>query len=325
MAFHQNYLYLTDQLPPSLIQESWRRLTTKKRNPLTEIEAGNINLVIENFLKHEVERYNQKKERQRQYTKIRDDSNGIDHFIPLESAKLTHQSTASSIEQDRQSPISSEISCVENTELHSSHTLQTHTKYLKKLRQDLISKINKENVLYLKNEREKLTNENVKYLETERKRLQFEYDCHFKEFSDASYKLKQKFEDRYKSKVSAMETQFYSTTNEYDKKIIDLTSSINRYKEDMQSLKKTNKATLEKINKLENKCRQLEDVVSAKDQKIISLNDKIISYYPRGWSDGSIEPEIYYSTYDQDLWSKWRSDTKYDPEIRKKYTFRKHL
>jgi len=254
MAFHQNYSYLTDQLPPSLIQESWRRLTTKKRNPLTEIEAGNINLVIENFLKHEVERYNQKKERQRQYTKIRDDSNGIDHFIPLESTELTCQSTASSIEQDRQSPISSEISCVENTELHSSHTLQTHTKYLKKLRQDLISKINKENVLYLKNEREKLTNENVKYLETERKRLQFEYDCHFKEFSEASYKLKQKFEDRYKSKVSAMETQFYSTTNEYDKKIIDLTSSINRYKEDMQSLKKTNKVTLEKINKLENKC-----------------------------------------------------------------------
>ncbi|RHZ52872.1 hypothetical protein Glove_456g43 [Diversispora epigaea] len=118
--------------------KSWRRLTIKKRDPLTEIEAGNINLVIENFLKHEVERYNQKKERQHQYTKIRDNTNGIDHFIPLESAKLTHQSTASFIEQDRQSPISSEISCVENTELHSSHTLQTHTKYLKKLRQDLI-------------------------------------------------------------------------------------------------------------------------------------------------------------------------------------------
>ena len=69
----------------------------------------------------------------------------------------------------------------------------------------------------------------------------------------------------------------------------------------------------------------MEDVVSTKDQKIISLNDKIISYYPRGWSDGSIEPEIYYSTYDQDLWSKWRSDAKYDPEIRKKYTFRKRI
>ena len=39
---------------------------------------------------------------------------------------------------------------------------------------------------------------------------------------------------------------------------------------------------------------------------------------------GSIEPEYFYSTYDQELWTKWRNEAKYDPEIRKKFTFRKH-
>jgi len=47
-----------------LIAENiWERLTTRKRNPLTELDASNINPIIENFLQHEIDVYNRKKKR----------------------------------------------------------------------------------------------------------------------------------------------------------------------------------------------------------------------------------------------------------------------
>ena len=50
---------------------------------------------------------------------------------------------------------------------------------------------------------------------------------------------------------------------------------------------------------LEDKCRQLEDVISAKDKKIIAFNDRILSYTSH--SDVIIESEIYSSNYKKDL------------------------
>ncbi|CAG8543626.1 3865_t:CDS:2 [Ambispora leptoticha] len=64
---------------------SWKRLTARKRNPLTEDEASNINPIIESFLKHEIERYQQKKQRQRR------DPNSITKFLAsLSSDKEYH-------------------------------------------------------------------------------------------------------------------------------------------------------------------------------------------------------------------------------------------
>lgn len=82
MAFHQEYSNLLNQLPPSLIQESWRRLTTRKRKPLSENEASNINPIIEVFLRHEVVRYQRKKLRQRR-----------NHTLQLENQNITKNST----------------------------------------------------------------------------------------------------------------------------------------------------------------------------------------------------------------------------------------
>ncbi|RHZ69537.1 hypothetical protein Glove_283g77 [Diversispora epigaea] len=65
MRFNQAYTNLIKQLPPSLLEESWRRLITRKRNPLTELEACGIDPDIEDFLQHEIIVYNRKKERQR--------------------------------------------------------------------------------------------------------------------------------------------------------------------------------------------------------------------------------------------------------------------
>ena len=68
MKFNQAYTDPIQQLPPSLVEEAWRRLTTRKRNPLTELEACGINPDIENFLQHEIIVYTRKKQRQRRST-----------------------------------------------------------------------------------------------------------------------------------------------------------------------------------------------------------------------------------------------------------------
>ena len=53
MAFNQVY----SDLLVKLINEAWIRLTSRKRNPLSEKEASEINPIVESFLKHEAIRY----------------------------------------------------------------------------------------------------------------------------------------------------------------------------------------------------------------------------------------------------------------------------
>jgi hypothetical protein len=65
MSFHKNYSNLTKQLPASLIQRSWDRLTTRKKNSLSIDEVQSINPIVEDFLKHEIKVYNQTKQRYR--------------------------------------------------------------------------------------------------------------------------------------------------------------------------------------------------------------------------------------------------------------------
>ncbi|CAG8670961.1 4367_t:CDS:2, partial [Scutellospora calospora] len=60
-SFHKDYTYLLNQLPQSLINDAWKRLITRKRIKLTNIEASYINSEIESFLKREIERYNRQK------------------------------------------------------------------------------------------------------------------------------------------------------------------------------------------------------------------------------------------------------------------------
>ena len=57
MSFHIEYSDLIKQLPPSLVQQAWKRITSRKKIPISEDEAGNINPIIESFLRHEVEAY----------------------------------------------------------------------------------------------------------------------------------------------------------------------------------------------------------------------------------------------------------------------------
>ena len=83
-------------------------------------------------------------------------------------------------------------------------------------------------------------------------------------------------------------------------------------------MKKAIASAEKSIDMLENKCRQLEDVISIKDKKIIALVDQILSYTK--YSDITIEPKTYSSNSERKLWAKRHNESEYDLEVQKKYT-----
>ena len=66
MKFNKAYSGLIRQLPPSLVQEAWNRIVSRKRNPMTKDEASAVNPLVESFLRHEVDRYRKRLKYQRQ-------------------------------------------------------------------------------------------------------------------------------------------------------------------------------------------------------------------------------------------------------------------
>src|SRR3954452_24279882 len=63
--FNEHYKSLLDQLPPSMKKDAWLRLTTRKNNSLSEEQARSIRSDIEELLTREVDRYFNKKNRQK--------------------------------------------------------------------------------------------------------------------------------------------------------------------------------------------------------------------------------------------------------------------
>jgi len=63
--FNDHYKSLLDQLPPSMKKDVWLRLTNRKNNPLSEEQARGIRSDIEELLTREVDRYFNKKNRQK--------------------------------------------------------------------------------------------------------------------------------------------------------------------------------------------------------------------------------------------------------------------
>ncbi|RHZ49062.1 hypothetical protein Glove_534g4 [Diversispora epigaea] len=65
LFFSRSYSDLINKLPPSLVNEAWKRLLSRKKSPMTEEEASTINPIVELFLRHEVNRYQKKLKHQR--------------------------------------------------------------------------------------------------------------------------------------------------------------------------------------------------------------------------------------------------------------------
>ncbi|RHZ81541.1 hypothetical protein Glove_119g20 [Diversispora epigaea] len=65
MKFNKAYSGLINKLPPSLINEAWKRLISRKKSPMNAEEASAVNPLVESFLRHEVNRYQKKLKYQR--------------------------------------------------------------------------------------------------------------------------------------------------------------------------------------------------------------------------------------------------------------------
>ena len=123
-------------------------------------------------------------------------------------------------------------------------------------------------------------------------------------------------QEQYKSHEVAM----IRSLEESGKKVSQLSDSVAFFKSIIPDTKKAIASAEKSIDLLENRCWNLEDIISAKDRKIIALVDQIL--FKMKYSDMIIELEIYSSTHERKLWVKRRSEFEHDLETRKKYTFR---
>jgi len=119
-------------------------------------------------------------------------------------------------------------------------------------------------------------------------------------------------QEQYKSREVAMT----KSLEESGEKVAQLSNSVAYFKSIIPDTKKALASAEKSIDLLENKCRHLEDVISAKDRKIIALVDQILSYTK--YSDVTTEPETYSSNCERDLWAKRYRESEYDLEVQKK-------
>ena len=113
-----------------------------------------------------------------------------------------------------------------------------------------------------------------------------------------TYLFKHQLEDQHKSHSDNLEKQYKSRISILEKSIAikdkkngKLSSTIFQLKSDKKDIKKSAKR----------KCKELEDVIFAKDLKIIALNNKIISYNPHVGRDATIESSSYISYHNTKL------------------------
>src|SRR3989440_7219545 len=113
-------------------------------------------------------------------------------------------------------------------------------------------------------------------------------------------------QEQYKSHEVAMTRSL----EESGGKVTQLSDSVVFFKSIIPDMRKAIASAEKSIDLLENKCRYLEDIISAKDRKIIALINQILSKTKH--SDVTIELEIYSNTYERKLWVKRRSESKHD-------------
>ena len=82
-------------------------------------------------------------------------------------------------------------------------------------------------------------------------------------------------------------------------KVTQLSDLITFFKSIIPNMKKAIVSAEKSIDLLENKCQHLEDIISAKNRKIIIFVDQISPY--RKYSDITIKLKIYFNTYERKL------------------------
>ncbi|PKK56348.1 hypothetical protein RhiirC2_800213 [Rhizophagus irregularis] len=102
-------------------------------------------------------------------------------------------------------------------------------------------------------------------------------------------------QEQYKSREVAMTRSLEKSGG----KVTQLSDSVAFFKSIIPDTKKAIASAEKSIGMLEDKCRHLKDIISAKDRKIITLVDQIL--FKMKHNDMTIEPEIYSSTHERKL------------------------
>ncbi|CAB5354516.1 unnamed protein product [Rhizophagus irregularis] len=138
--------------------------------------------------------------------------------------------------------------------------------------------------------------------------LRAEHEEVYNKLQFSSEMLKIKLEHQYNDRVSELEKKNKSHSSSLE---------VSLRKKDKEIEKLTSA-----ITKAKNKYRDLEDVILAKDLKIIDLDDKLHKTSTRYLFDETIEPIFYKSSNLSEAWTSKREKAKIYPDIRKNYTFR---
>ncbi len=115
-------------------------------------------------------------------------------------------------------------------------------------------------------------------------------------------------QEQYKSCEVAM----IRSLEESGEKVTQLSNAITFFKIIIPDTRKAIASAEKSIDLLENKCWYLEDIISVKDRKIITLVDQIL--FKTKYSNMTIELKIYSNTHENKLWMKRHSKSEYDLE-----------
>jgi len=100
---------------------------------------------------------------------------------------------------------------------------------------------------------------------------------------------------------------------ENGEKVIQLSNLVAFFKSIISDIRKAIVSAKKSIDLLENKCQHLENIIFAKNRKIIIFIDQIFSKTKH--SNITIELKIYSSIYEKKLWAKRYNKSEHDLEI----------
>ncbi|RHZ84135.1 hypothetical protein Glove_85g34 [Diversispora epigaea] len=162
MKFNKAYSDLINKLPPSLVNEAWKRLLSRKKSPMTEEEASTINPIVELFLRHEVNRYQKKLKHQRKswpldnLSNIYNNETSIKISIDMVNQESQTQDTVPICEHEE------EISCRVKKKLDSlslqllEFNEKTFDPFIQEITKQLEERVNANNKLRSKIDQQKL-------------------------------------------------------------------------------------------------------------------------------------------------------------------------
>ena len=236
--FNDHYKSLLDRLPPSMKKDVWLQLTTRKNNPLSIEQARSIRSDIEELLTKEVNRYYNKKNRQ----KIKIEAN----VIPEGSSTLSRLDGFEKQLEEREA-------LLKQKEINIKNTVEAQVAEERKLLKDEYDA--------LKNRLESEYNKCM--VNMKQKIYSFKHQLEEQQKSGSD-----DLERQYKSRISALEKSIVIK----DKEIGKLSSSISQAKKDKSKLKKDLASAKKIIKELDDIVYSKDQTIIAYNEGIRSIN-----------------------------------------------------